>query len=414
MTPRGPQPLLPQQALCTQRGGPGGAFELRVRIRGLAGSRPVAPGLRLSWRLAVGPSCVPLAPLLCLWGALSRSPAPHHPPCSLSASLGPAHLPHPLFCTQQVSGEWSLGSCGGGVWLLPGQVRNRGWASVSPPGCGQKSLAWSTVVLGSVPALGVGGVSPAGVAFSTGGWGRGRRVCWGLGARRQVCLSPRVGTCAAATAPSPAPGASLTDKLGLRFHSLVCPFTCWLASEIWGKRGKRGSWVLRVRHPATQALVEGCRVPARDSLPLGRNSQVWAHRQTFVESLWPPIPRPRSAHRILLAPRPALGTPESCQILLLAPTGGWEVGVSETDLWASPGFPRTSAPDTLGRRTATLSAVRWPHPVNSAERPPGRGSFLSRTPFASPGGHGGRRTGARMSSDAWPRPRPRPVADPGA
>lgn len=62
MTPRGPQPLLPQQALCTQRGGPGGAFELRVRIRGLAGSRPVAPGLRLSWRLAVGPSCVPLSP----------------------------------------------------------------------------------------------------------------------------------------------------------------------------------------------------------------------------------------------------------------------------------------------------------------------------------------------------------------
>lgn len=57
----------------------------------------------------------------------------------------------------------------------------------------------------------------------------------------------------------------------------------------------------------------------------------------------PQPPRPRSAHRIaslLLAPRPALGTPECCQILVLAPAGGWEVGVSETDngpLRASPG-----------------------------------------------------------------------------
>lgn len=40
-----------------------------------------------------------------------------------------------------------------------------------------------------------------------------------------MCLSPRVGTCAVATAPSPALGASLADKLGLRFQSLVCPFT---------------------------------------------------------------------------------------------------------------------------------------------------------------------------------------------
>lgn len=146
-----------------------------------------APGLSLQARALActqpwGPRASLSAPPLGLWGALSRSPAPHHPPCSLSAGLGPAHLPRPPSCTQQVSGGWSLGSCGGGVWLLPGQVRNRGWASVSPPGCGQMSLAWSTVVLGSVPALGVGGMSPAGVAFSMGGWGGGGRAgAWGPG-----------------------------------------------------------------------------------------------------------------------------------------------------------------------------------------------------------------------------------------
>lgn len=136
--------------------------------------------------------------------------------------------------------------------------------------------------------------------------------------------------------------------------------------------------------------------PLQNSVPLGKTSTSGPTDQPSWRTSAPSTPSTGSAPRTAggggdLSCRPP-PRPWNPRILLTPACFGRGLGDGGVRgrRWGQWGLPGTLAPDTLGTQTATLNTVHLPHPVNSAERPPGCGSFLCRTPFASPGmGAGG-------------------------
>lgn len=229
-------------------------------------------------------------------------------------------------------------------------------------------------------------------------------MCWRLGTRRPVCLSPRLWAHVLRPLLWPHTGASLTDELGLRCSPWSVLSRVGLASESWGKPGSRGAWVLRARRPATRvpSPVEGRSVPARDAPPFGRNVQVWAHGQTLWRASAPQAPQPRVCLQCglpLLAP----GTPESCQILRFARQGAgrWE---RQSHTVGHSGHLWDLGPDSPGTRAAAPSAVLWPHPPNSADCPLAEGLSWTGPCWRHQAGMGASRPVPGFLNASRPRP----------
>lgn len=236
------------------------------------------------------------------------------------------------------------------------------------------------------------GVSPAGVAFVPGG---------------PACVSG-----CHSHPGSPQPPLQTSGSSGFNPRSVLSSFPP--SSEIWGKKGgNTRAWVPLggARPHEGPDLVEGARVPAPEFRSSRENFHVWA-----LNLCGEPLPPPPPALALLPGRLVGVGAspaghppprPWNPRILLTPACFGRGLGDGGVRgrRWGQWGLPGTLAPDTLGTQTATLNTVHLPHPVNSAERPPGCGSFLCRTPFASPGmGAGGLVPGCPQTPGRGPAP----------